>query len=214
MSDDADTPEPMVVDASALKALAHPLRVRMYDLLADGGPATASQLAEQVGESSGTTSYHLRFLARHGFIEEDPGRGGRRERWWRARPGGFTLQAQEFLDDPDAAGDLELVGRELWRSYARQLDRWFRSATSWGPRWISSSVSTTSRMVATPDELRALREELMAVLERHQQRLQDRTPPPDAARVMSQIHLFPIEPLDEADRPDRTDCTDDGGADV
>lgn len=208
MSDHNETPEPMLVDASSLKALAHPLRVRMYDLLADGGPATASQLAEQVGESSGTTSYHLRFLARHGFIEEDHERGGRRERWWRARPGGFTLQAQEFLDDPDAAGDLELVGRELWRSYSRQLDRWFRSATSWGQSWISSSVSTTSRMVATPDELRALREELMAVVDRHAQQLEERTPPPGAARVMAQIHLFPIEPLDGDDR------TDTGSTDV
>lgn len=198
----ADEPEPMPVDASALKALAHPLRVRMYDLLADGGPATASQLAEQVGESSGTTSYHLRFLARHGFIEEDTDRGGRRERWWRTRPGGFTLQAQQFLDDPDASSDLEVVGRELWRSYARQLDRWFRSATGWGQEWISSSVSTTSRMVAAPDELRALREELLAVVARHQQQLSERTPPPGAARVMAQIHLFPIEPVEQGDRAD------------
>jgi DNA-binding transcriptional ArsR family regulator len=64
-----------IVDAASLKALAHPLRVDMFDRLAMLGPATASQLAEALGESSGATSYHLRQLARHGFIEEDTDRG-------------------------------------------------------------------------------------------------------------------------------------------
>ena len=64
-----------VIDAASLKALAHPLRVELFDRLAMLGPATASQLADALGESSGATSYHLRQLARHAFIEEDPERG-------------------------------------------------------------------------------------------------------------------------------------------
>ncbi len=60
------------LDASALKALAHPLRVKIFDLLAARGPQTASSLAALVGETSGSTSYHLRALAAHDLI-----RGGR-----------------------------------------------------------------------------------------------------------------------------------------
>ena len=70
--------------ATALKALAHPVRMRMLGLLRLDGPATATRLAERLGLNSGATSYHLRQLALHGFIEEEP-RASRRDRWWRAR---------------------------------------------------------------------------------------------------------------------------------
>ncbi len=75
------------LDSSALKALAHPLRVQIFDLLAARGPQTASSLAALVGETSGSTSYHLRALAAHDFIQEVEGRGTARERWWE-RPKG------------------------------------------------------------------------------------------------------------------------------
>lgn len=75
----------IVPDPTALKALAHPVRLRMLGLLRIDGPATASGLALRLGLNSGATSYHLRQLALHGFIEEAPERGSRRDRWWRAR---------------------------------------------------------------------------------------------------------------------------------
>jgi DNA-binding transcriptional ArsR family regulator len=65
-----------------LWAMAHPLRFRILELLAEG-PSTASRLARRLNESSGSTSYHLRMLARAGAIVDDPDRGTRRERWWR-----------------------------------------------------------------------------------------------------------------------------------
>src|SRR6478609_11448403 len=70
-----------------LKALAHPLRVQILDLLSTHGALTASRLADLVGESSGSTSYHLRQLARHGFVREVRDRGTARERWWERPPG-------------------------------------------------------------------------------------------------------------------------------
>ncbi len=188
--DGATHREPMSVDASALKALAHPLRVRMYDLLGDHGSATASQLAELVGESSGTTSYHLRLLAKHGFIEEDTDRGNKRDRYWKVR--GYNLEAAALLDDPDSAADLRAATSELWRTYARQIETWFRSADTWGPTWMSSSVSSMARFDATPEEMVVLREDLLEVLNRHVERLQDREPPEGSTRVVGQVHLFPL----------------------
>ncbi|MBP2445190.1 ArsR/SmtB family transcription factor [Rhizobium leguminosarum] len=73
----------VVPDPVALKALAHPLRLRMLGMLRVDGPATATQLAVQLGLNSGATSYHLRQLAQYGFIEEAP-HASRRDRWWRA----------------------------------------------------------------------------------------------------------------------------------
>jgi hypothetical protein len=69
-----------------VRALAHPLRLELLDLLRFEGPATATLMARRVGESS----YHLRQLARYGYIEETPCQGGR-ERWRRYRERPVTV---------------------------------------------------------------------------------------------------------------------------
>jgi DNA-binding transcriptional ArsR family regulator len=189
----AGHPRPLEVDPTRLKALAHPLRVQMYDLLADGGPATASQLAGAVGESSGTTSYHLRVLAKHGFIEEDRSRGDRRDRWWRVRPGGYTLDAERLMEDPGTSAALRIAAGQLWQNAARQLERWYTTAETWDVEWLRSSVSTTMRFEGTPEELAELRDEVVAVLQRFRTRVVDRTPPPGSERVVAQFHAFPVD---------------------
>ncbi|MFI5943246.1 ArsR/SmtB family transcription factor [Streptomyces uncialis] len=68
-------------DAAALKALTHPLRIRLLGLLRQHGPATASELAARTGESSASTSYHLRVLAKYAFVAEAVHRDGRERRW-------------------------------------------------------------------------------------------------------------------------------------
>jgi DNA-binding MarR family transcriptional regulator len=70
----------VVPDPTALKALTHPVRLRMLGMLRVDGPATATQLAARLGLNSGATSYHLRQLAQYGFIEEAP-HASRRDRW-------------------------------------------------------------------------------------------------------------------------------------
>src|SRR5689334_18050094 len=73
----------IVPDVTALKALAHPVRLRMLGMLRIDGPATATPLAARLGLNSGATSYHLRQLAQYGFIEDAPATS-RRDRWWKA----------------------------------------------------------------------------------------------------------------------------------
>ncbi|GAA3486830.1 winged helix-turn-helix domain-containing protein [Streptomyces cremeus] len=68
-------------DLAALKALTHPLRIRLLGLLRQHGPGTASELAARTGESSASTSYHLRVLAKYAFVEEAEHRDGRERRW-------------------------------------------------------------------------------------------------------------------------------------
>ncbi|QNE78819.1 helix-turn-helix domain-containing protein [Streptomyces finlayi] len=68
-------------DAAALKALTHPLRIRLLGLLRQHGPATASELAARTGETSASTSYHLRVLAKYAFVVEAEHRDGRERRW-------------------------------------------------------------------------------------------------------------------------------------
>ncbi|MGW7452678.1 helix-turn-helix domain-containing protein [Streptomyces sp. NPDC054787] len=68
-------------DTAALKALTHPLRIRLLGLLRQDGPATASELAVRTGESSASASYHLRVLAKYAFVAEAEHRDGRERRW-------------------------------------------------------------------------------------------------------------------------------------
>src|SRR4051812_49925354 len=60
----------MELDAPALKALAHPLRVQILRLLELREQMSVTSLAGELGETTGAVSYHLRQLARHGLVEE------------------------------------------------------------------------------------------------------------------------------------------------
>jgi DNA-binding transcriptional ArsR family regulator len=143
-------------DVRAVRALAHPLRLRLLDLLRFEGPSTATLLAHRVAESTGATSYHLRQLARHGFIEEAPGRGGR-ERWWHylerrmiVEPGG---------DDPGSRDLLaELLSRE-----AHALDR-FLAERSRTPEWDEAAFFQSQALRLTVAELDSLRRGVEALL--------------------------------------------------
>ncbi|MDF9813335.1 helix-turn-helix domain-containing protein [Streptomyces sp. SPB162] len=73
-------------DLGALKALAHPRRQQILEHLALHGPATSATLARALELNTGATSYHLRELGRHGFVEAAEGTGKGRERWWQAAP--------------------------------------------------------------------------------------------------------------------------------
>jgi DNA-binding transcriptional ArsR family regulator len=123
--------EPGIAEATrslgpdALKAFAHPLRMAMYSRLSALGSATASQLARLLDESSGQTSYHLRQLERHGFVEDDPAHQGGRERWW--RPVGFQLTDASLLMSPDTEGAAGLVIQHAIAERTAALASWLEN---------------------------------------------------------------------------------------
>jgi DNA-binding transcriptional ArsR family regulator len=116
-----ETGESRVLDAGALKALAHPMRVRIYDILSQFGPQTASSLAERLGESSGATSYHLRALAKHDLIREVEERGSARERWWERPRGSIRISAPDALRTPSGRAASQIVVTETYRQRHEQL---------------------------------------------------------------------------------------------
>ena len=118
-----DATSPRTLDARALKALAHPLRVRIFDILSQYGPQTASSLAERLGESSGATSYHLRALAKHDLIREVEGRGTARERWWERPRGAVSISSEESLRTPSGRAASQIVVTETYRQRHEQLMR-------------------------------------------------------------------------------------------
>src|ERR1700690_1369550 len=87
-----------VDDASTLRALTHPIRLQLIELLKVAGPLTATEAGERIGESPTTCSFHLRQLAKYGFVEEAGGGRGR-ARPWRITSIGFQLAGAH--DDPE-----------------------------------------------------------------------------------------------------------------
>jgi DNA-binding transcriptional ArsR family regulator len=120
------------LDPRSLRGIAHPLRMRLLTVLRQDGPATASRLAEKLGESSGATSYHLRQLAAHGFVEDDPERGKGRERWWKAAVDG-TLFDESLYSDPDPAvrGAADLYLHEHATMHTQEVATWLGSQRDW-----------------------------------------------------------------------------------
>ncbi|WJY37362.1 helix-turn-helix domain-containing protein [Streptomyces sp. P9-2B-2] len=156
------------MDARSLRGLAHPLRMRILDLLALDGPDTATGLGRRLDENTGTVSWHLRHLADHGFIEEETGRGTRRERWWRAVRVARRLDTNDFRDDPDSQGALSVYLRETVHRDFGQVTTYL--AEEWAAEWRDAgTLSRWQDLRLTPDQLAALNAELEAVVVRHRE---------------------------------------------
>jgi DNA-binding transcriptional ArsR family regulator len=196
-----------VLDPSALRVLAHPLRFQLIELLVEQGPSTASELGRRVGESSGSTSYHLRQLAKQGLIEEAPELGNARDRYWRVVKGGWTIEGFDLLEREETRDDAQMVLDEVLRARFQRLRRWHRDASRWGDPWVRSTVEMTGRFRLTREELAALTEELVAVVDRYRTLQSDRHGPdadlPGAVPVTVQIDAFPSgDPPAQGDDPD------------
>jgi DNA-binding transcriptional ArsR family regulator len=148
------------VDVVSLKALAHPLRIQLLNALSQYGPDTASGLADRLGESSGSTSYHLRQLAKHDFVREVEGRGTARERWWRRTPGSLTISASELGGSPATKEATRLVTREFERSRAELLADFMAHGTELVPEdWLDASVVSTINVRLTREQLAEIAEQ-------------------------------------------------------
>jgi DNA-binding transcriptional ArsR family regulator len=179
---------PRRIDARSLRALAHPLRIRILELLTDD-PATATGLAKRLGENTGTVSWHLRHLAEHRFIEEDTERGTKRERWWRTVKEATVLNSEDFRDDPDSKAAYDVYSYELAHALHNS---WINYLTQdWEPRWRSASeLHRHTELRMTPERLRALNAELAETVERYLP-APDAEPEPGSLPVTVQWQAFP-----------------------
>jgi DNA-binding transcriptional ArsR family regulator len=142
------------LSAREVRALAHPLRLRMLEVLR-GGPATATTLARELGESTGATSYHLRELQKAGFIEEDSERGNARDRWWRRTTPLFLVSSDPAGDEEYAAALSQLRSVIVQRD-EQALGRYFATIGDAPQEWQDAAFLGGWTIFATPDEMRAL----------------------------------------------------------
>ncbi|QNE47167.1 helix-turn-helix transcriptional regulator [Glaciihabitans sp. INWT7] len=191
-TDGRSLPELREIDLDSLKGLAHPLRVRIVDVLSSHGSLTASGLAERLGESSGATSYHLRQLERHGFVREVTGKGTGRERWWERMPGGITISDRTITDTPTgrAASSLVLTQWEQNRSQL-VLDFAQRGWDILPHEWTDPAVFSSSNLRLTAEQLAEVSGAIEQFLEDIVERFRGKDAP-GARPVLIHFDAFPI----------------------
>ena len=200
-------PEPAsLTDPKAMRALAHPVRMALLELLGVASTLTATQASEALGESPANCAFHLRTLAKYGFVKEAGGGRGR-ERPWTAAQRTIRISAAD-QKDPQAALAADALGtlwRERWLDRARRV---FGSKTRL-PGWEHATQWTRSAVFLTPDEAMRVTREVQRIIDRYQDRERDPSlRPAGALPVECTYFTFPLEELARLATPDNPEPDD------
>ena len=163
MSSDDPGPETRVLrDPKAMRAMAHPIRLEVLEILGEEGPLTATELGERIGESPANTSFHLRTLAKYGFVEEAE-RGKGRSRPWREVKGGLMVR-EEDLDGEARRAAIAMTGARR-AMLLRRIERWVAERSSYSKRWQTVGFEMEFGTRMTVDELRKVSRQIGDILE-------------------------------------------------
>lgn len=182
---------PTAPDPRALRALAHPLRWQLMDLIGSETTATATRCAEVLGESVASCSYHLGILGKYGYIELVPGQTGK-EKPWR------LVSRQQNLDpsDLDTEGALAAeaaAGAFLDHELARIKQRLSRLSLEPEP-WRAASLLIGNTTWMTAEELHGITDQLKQLVSTHEERAADPAARPPGAREVRLLAVTSVAP--------------------
>jgi DNA-binding transcriptional ArsR family regulator len=181
-----------VTDPQLMRALAHPARLAILEHLSStGATATATELAEVVGLSPSATSYHLRALARWDMVEDAPSQGDARERRWRTRQSGFSVEPRR-----DAAPEVKAAEEALLDVYLNRQDdqvrQWVAGAADESDEWYAVVIVSNTVLQLTAAELSRLNQAVVDLITPY--RRESRADPPENSRpVTFQVRAVPID---------------------
>jgi DNA-binding transcriptional ArsR family regulator len=144
----------VVDDVRALAALAHPVRVALLLHLMAVGDRTASECAAAADTSPSNASWHLRQLAKAGFVERAPAAADGRERPWRATATGLDFSG--IGPEPAGRAALQALAAVELAENDRLARAHLRHEDELPAQWRDAAALSTYGLLATPDELRAL----------------------------------------------------------
>src|ERR1700749_4960351 len=192
-SPDNPTPgEPReITDARTMRALAHPTRLALLELLGREGELTAARAAELLDDSPGNMSWHLQTLAKYGFVEET-GEGRGRSRPWR-----LASESRSFdtgMTDPETAAAGEAPARTFVERTYGQLREWWSRRLTYPLKWRRAAFMTDSVRYLTAQELAAIMDEIIAIYDRYADREDAEKRPAGALPVHLSAHVHPLLP--------------------
>jgi DNA-binding transcriptional ArsR family regulator len=185
-----EVPDRRKATREEMRALAHPLRLEMFERLREG-PSTASRLARELGESSGATSYHLRVLARAGLVEEDETRKAGRTRWWRRRwpPKVKYIYMPTDADDPEGRALAADLRSAFFARDETVVQHFVAHEPELEREWRGAAFVGSWTVHLTPEETEELGHRTLALVAELRRRHQDR--PPEARRVLVTFRALP-----------------------
>jgi predicted transcriptional regulator len=157
-----------LTDPRAMRAVAHPVRIALLEVLGTEGPLTATQAGELIGESPTTCSFHLRQLAKYGFIEEVAGVAGRKRPWRLVHTG---LTYSDVSDDPETRLAASALSRVLHDFYLDRLKEGLELRRDISPEWQKTTGASEFLLYVTADELRELDESVTALIKPYIERI-------------------------------------------
>jgi hypothetical protein len=175
----SEAEEPRVItDATAMRAMAHPVRMALLELFGFRETLTATQASEELGESPANCAFHLRTLAKYGFIKEAGGGRGRERPWALANR---TLRITTEQPDPQAALAAGELGRVMFERWVERTRREIGAGNP-PPGWEHATGWTRSHLFLTSAEAEGLMDEMRLLLDRYEDRLANPALRPDGAR--------------------------------
>lgn len=161
-----------ITDPRALRAIAHPVRLRILDELDARGAMRAADIAQALDIPANQASFHLRQLAKYSFVVEAPeaARDGR-DRVWRAQADDVRFEGRALRDVPGARAALKVV-KQYWAERVRaMIDR-----TLWADGQEGEVYSDNlSSLRLTHEQARELIDELGEVIKQWTERGQAAT---------------------------------------
>jgi len=185
--------ERRIADRAPLRALSHPLRLRLLELLEHDGPLTATEAAVHLDTTPSNLSFHLRLLARHGFVEEASGGVGR-QRPWKIVERTTVVNADDL--DADGRDELRAVVELFAERYRQNAVGWLRARDQYPEAWRNAAGETHMVLRLTADELSSMTDALRDVLARYE-RGGDRRP--GTLPVAITVSTLPLRPPADGD---------------
>jgi hypothetical protein len=181
-----------LTDPRAMRAITHPVRLALIEALGIEGPLTATQAAEVIRESPTTCSFHFRQLAKYGFVEEASTGPGRSRSWRLTRIG---MRFTDVHADAETRIAARALAQTLRERYLARLQAYYELRSSYPDRWQEVTGESEFMLYVTPEELRAVDEEVTAILNRFRSRIGDRELRP-AGSLPIEVLLFayPVRP--------------------
>jgi DNA-binding transcriptional ArsR family regulator len=180
-----------ISDARELRALAHPVRLHLYELLALHRSLTATQASRIVGGSPTSVAYHLRTLAKYGYVEEAEGGTGR-ERPWRVKTIGYSFSDND--PNPETKAAANALSRQLFRRWLERREAFVRNREQWPPEVRKATGEISFVLFGTPEELAELRSAWGRLTEKYMGRIKDPELRPEHSQPFElQLFAHPID---------------------
>ncbi|HEX6522832.1 MAG TPA: helix-turn-helix domain-containing protein [Streptosporangiaceae bacterium] len=181
-----------LTDPKAMRAISHPLRMALLDIIEVTGTLTATQASEILGESPANCAFHLRTLGKYGFIAEAGGGKGR-ERPWKRVNSRINLSSRQ--ETPSAALTARMT-QQMWFDRVIQRARQFLGSDERPEGWHDAETASKTIQFLTAAEMTQLNDDVRQLLHRYDERQSDPAKRPEGSLPVEILYFaYPLADL-------------------